>query len=197
MKTRSSPPVRQFLIAAFGAVIPLAVAGVAGAQTVTPEQLMRQLEGKPLGPAQAAPPIKSRTRSFSAKEGDPVAPVQPVAVEHPQADIEIYFTTASARIVKQAEPDLDVIGRVLTDARFANMKFRIAGHTDGVGGDEYNLALSRRRADSVRRYLIEKYKISASQIEAVGFGKRQLKDAADVSSSRNRRVQVVNLSAAK
>lgn len=192
------------LVAAGAAMLALATADGAGAQTVSYEQLMKQLEGKP---SNLPPPIRGKTRSFSAKELDPVpepaaaAPspqaAQVAPAQHPEVDLEIYFTPASSRITKQAEPDLNVIGKVLSHEKFKGAKFRIAGHTDGVGGASYNLDLSRRRAQAVRAYLIQRFRIPAAQIEAVGFGLTQLKEPEDIASPRNRRVQIVNLSATK
>jgi len=200
---------RQYLIAAAGILaVQAAAAASASAQTVTFEQLMQQLDGKPVAD-QPMPPTSGRifrSRSFTAKETDPVEhasnkqpqpPVSPAVVQHPEVDIEIYFAPASSRITKQAEPDLTLIGRVLSHEKYTKAKFRIAGHTDGIGGDTYNLRLSQRRAEAVRNYLISRFKIPAQRIEAVGFGKQQLKVPDDVASARNRRVQIVNLSATK
>lgn len=48
----------------------------------------------------------------------------------------------------------------------------IEGHTDSIGSDEYNLDLSRRRANTIRKYLIEKYKISPSKLSSAGKGEK-------------------------
>ncbi len=48
----------------------------------------------------------------------------------------------------------------------------IEGHTDSIGSDEYNLDLSRRRAQTIRKWLIERFHLDATKIEAVGRGER-------------------------
>ena len=53
----------------------------------------------------------------------------------------------------------------------------VAGHTDAVGGEEYNQGLSERRADTIKRYLTEKYGINGSDLVTVGYGKTKPKDA--------------------
>ena len=186
-------------VAILAAGIVLGLSQPAGAQRITEDQLSKMLDGK-AAPQPAARPRK--TRSFSAKEADeadatPAASAPVPEAARPAADLEVYFTPASAAITRRAMPDLDMLGKVLASDKFKAAKFRIAGHTDGIGGAAYNLALSKRRAESVRRYIIAKYKIDGKRLEAVGYGKEQLKDANEPGSERNRRVQIVNLSAVK
>ena len=71
--------------------------------------------------------------------------------------------------------------------------FVVAGHTDAAGGEAYNQDLSERRADSIKRYLVDKYGIAATDLVTVGYGKSKLKDPAQPMAEVNRRVQVVNM----
>ena len=71
--------------------------------------------------------------------------------------------------------------------------FVVAGHTDAKGTADYNQSLSERRADSVKRYVVSKYNLSANDILTVGHGFEQLKDKQNPLSGTNRRVQIVNL----
>ena len=48
---------------------------------------------------------------------------------------------------------------------------RIEGHTDNVGGDEYNQQLSQKRADAVKDYLVNQAGVSGAQVTSVGMGK--------------------------
>jgi outer membrane protein OmpA-like peptidoglycan-associated protein len=79
----------------------------------------------------------------------------------------IYFQTNSDKIQKKSEPTLAKAARVL--AEFPDVKIEISGHTDNVGNRDYNLDLSRRRADSVRTYFIGKG-IAAERIKTRGAG---------------------------
>ncbi|NIO15887.1 MAG: OmpA family protein [Deltaproteobacteria bacterium] len=69
----------------------------------------------------------------------------------------------------------------------------IEGHTDSTGRAEYNLAISQKRADSVKNYLVERFEIDPSRIKAVGFG--ETRPVADNKTKegreRNRRVLVI------
>jgi outer membrane protein OmpA-like peptidoglycan-associated protein len=72
--------------------------------------------------------------------------------------------------------------------------FRVEGYTDSFGTFEYNLDLSQRRADSVKRYLIEMMRINPAQIEARGYGATKFRVPASGSidgQGPNRRVEVV------
>lgn len=190
---------RHCLAAALAAVV-IAAAMPSLAQSISEAELMQRLDGKVVAPAPTLPPAFGKTRSFSAKERSPspaeTVPPVPIA-QRPQVDLEIYFKPASSGVTKEALPDLELLGRVLSNERFKGTRFQIAGHTDGIGGAKYNLGLSKRRAEAVRRYLIARYKIEASRLEAVGHGKEQLKVPDEPASARNRRVQIVNLSAVK
>jgi len=72
--------------------------------------------------------------------------------------------------------------------------FRVEGYTDSFGTFEYNLDLSQRRADSVKRYLVEVMRINPAQIETHGYGATKFRASANGSieeQNANRRVEVV------
>ncbi len=83
-----------------------------------------------------------------------------VAKEKPKVDLEIYFDYNSAAISAEAIPTLDKLGNVLSNPDLQGSIFMIAGHTDAKGGENYNLGLSERRAEAVKRYLVEKFNLS-------------------------------------
>jgi hypothetical protein len=62
-----------------------------------------------------------------------------------------------------------------------------------VGGEAYNQGLSERRADTIKRYLTEKYGIAGTDLVTVGYGKDKPKDPNAPMDPINRRVQVVNM----
>lgn len=72
--------------------------------------------------------------------------------------------------------------------------FVIEGHTDSFGGDQFNLDLSLKRAEAVRRWLVEKLRIDAANIEVVGLGKTRPIVSIDGTAEQqalNRRVEIV------
>lgn len=69
----------------------------------------------------------------------------------------------------------------------------LAGHTDNIGGEEYNMKLSQRRADAFRQFLVEKNGIDANRITLNWFGKDKPVASNDTEEGRaqNRRVTAV------
>jgi outer membrane protein OmpA-like peptidoglycan-associated protein len=106
----------------------------------------------------------------------------------------ILFEFGSDELRAESIPQLDEIGKALvTLCRDKNAKFLIVGHTDNIGGDDYNLKLSEQRAKAVKRYLVEGFSISPSKLKAVGYGKRKPIDNNNTEEgrSKNRRVEIV------
>jgi outer membrane protein OmpA-like peptidoglycan-associated protein len=105
----------------------------------------------------------------------------------------IYFSFNSDEIRDESEPTLKEIAEVLR--KRPDWKLRIAGHTDGIGGDEKNLDLSKRRASAVKDALVKRYKIDAGRLSTTGFGKSQPKDTNDTieGRARNRRVELMKI----
>lgn len=82
----------------------------------------------------------------------------------------INFASGKAVIPPSEYPVLDQVVQVLKANE--NVRVEISGHTDSVGSETYNQALSLRRAQSVMNYLIQRG-ISASRMEARGYGEYQ------------------------
>lgn len=86
-------------------------------------------------------------------------------------------------------------GRAVADEVAASMKAHredtlvLEGHTDNIGSDEYNNALGQRRADAVKRYMVEQG-IAPERVEAKSFGESQPAVPNDSPGNRalNRRV---------
>lgn len=131
-----------------------------------------------------------RTRSLSS--GDR-AQMAEIASKRPSIDLQIYFDFDSAELSAKAEPQLNDLGQALTSPELAGSVIMLGGHTDAKGRDRYNELLSERRAETVRRFLIERYKISPENLVAAGYGKSRLKNKADPDAAENRRVEIVNM----
>ena len=197
-------------IVTVGAAFSLSVGkAVAGDNNVTEDQIVRALvpEKKPLtrslsvgpqvDPAAAAAEgrfvqtIRGRsTRSLSLNEREEIATI---VKDKPKIDLEINFDYNSADISARSLPSVQALGRALSNPDLKGSTFVVAGHTDAAGGEAYNQELSERRADSIKRYLVDKYGLNGTDLVTVGYGKSKLKDPSQPMAEVNRRVQVVNM----
>jgi outer membrane protein OmpA-like peptidoglycan-associated protein len=183
---------------------------VAGDNNVTEDQILKALAPPPpkaltrglsVGP-QADPAkvaeegafvqkIRNRaTRSLSSGEREEIATI---AKTKPNIDLEINFDYNSADISAKSMPSVQALGKALTNPDLKGSTFVVAGYTDAAGGESYNQDLSERRADAIKRYLVDKYGIAGSDLVTVGYGKTKLKDPNQPMAEANRRVQVVNM----
>jgi outer membrane protein OmpA-like peptidoglycan-associated protein len=129
----------------------------------------------------------------SLGEGDSgVSEMERQLVEKKRVDVYgIYFDFNSDRIRKESEPILKEIGEML--GRNAKWTLSISGHTDNIGGDAYNLRLSQRRSEAVRKALVERHGIAASRLTTAGHGAGAPKDTNETPEGRakNRRVELI------
>ncbi len=102
----------------------------------------------------------------------------------------VNFATDSSTLNSSAKSILDgVVGKM---SAHPSSHFTIEGHTDSRSTDDYNLALSERRANAVKSYLVSKG-VDASSLSAVGKGESQPVASNDTKEGRaaNRRVDIL------
>ncbi len=198
-------------IMAIGATLSFGMARAVAADEVTEDQILRALappakkpltRGLSVGPQQAEPVISAEegrfvqkirgrpSRSLSATEREEIATL---AKDKPNIDLEITFDYNSAEISAKSMASVQALGKALSSADLKGSTFIVAGHTDAAGSDSYNQDLSERRADSIKRYLTDKFGIAGADLVTVGYGESKLKDPSQPLAEVNRRVQVVNM----
>jgi outer membrane protein OmpA-like peptidoglycan-associated protein len=193
-------------VVAVGAALLMTTALALAGENLTPDEIVKALQPKPLTrslsmtPADtAAAATESRfvetlrnrkTRSLSSNEREEIATI---AADKPNIDLEITFDYNSADISTTSLHSVEALGRALSDPNLKGSTFVVAGHTDAAGGESYNQDLSERRADSIKRYLVDKFKITGTDLVTVGYGKSKPKDPNAPMDPANRRVQVVNM----
>ncbi len=103
----------------------------------------------------------------------------------------IYFDFDKADIKPESKPALDEIANFLKSD--PKIKLYIVGHTDNVGKLEYNMDLSRRRAEAVVKELVEKYGIEKERLKAFGVGPLSpvSSNKTEEGRAKNRRVELV------
>jgi OOP family OmpA-OmpF porin len=115
----------------------------------------------------------------------------PPVIEKKSMRLNVEFDTGKADIKPEYNDEIKKVADLL--AAYPDISIEIAGHTDNVGSAKLNKALSQRRADSVKKYLVEKFGISSSRLTAVGYG--PARPVADNSTrdgrQKNRRIEAV------
>ncbi|WP_449431493.1 OmpA family protein [Pseudomonas putida] len=121
-------------------------------------------------------------------------PTQPAPVSAPQVitlddNGQVVFAFDSAELTAAAQQRLQGLLPQLNDAAVTRVK--VIGHTDNVGSDSYNQALSQRRASSVAEYLISQG-LAPSKVTSQGRGESEPVSENDTEQGRahNRRVEL-------
>ncbi|MFO7652396.1 MAG: OmpA family protein [Candidatus Krumholzibacteriia bacterium] len=155
----------------------------------------------PSGPTAAAPPTAAanggpavRDRSATDLVAAAVLPSAPVIREQIVGEglfrtNLILFETAEARLLPRSREVIQVVGEVLRE--FPDARVRIEGHADPRGPEDFNLALSQRRAESVRDYLLDCCALASDRLEAVGYGESRplVTGTSPTELAMNRRVE--------
>jgi outer membrane protein OmpA-like peptidoglycan-associated protein len=100
----------------------------------------------------------------------------------------IYFKTGSAELDRESEPLLDTGADIAK--RCPSVRFEVEGHTDSVGGKDFNQILSEQRAKSVVDYLTAKGVVVA-RIQSVGYGETRpvVPNTSEANRAKNRRIE--------
>jgi len=150
------------------------------------------------GPSDARWASAGVSMKWSFKKEAPPPPPPPVAQAPPPPPPPtkekivlraVHFDFNKANIRPDARPILDEATRILKER--GNIHVVVAGHTDSVGSDAYNMKLSKSRAEAVKRYLVD-HGIAASRITGEGFGEREpvASNATAEGRAQNRRVEL-------
>ncbi len=102
---------------------------------------------------------------------------------------QIYFETNSSTLKSESYPALDKLAGYLK--LFPKTVVDVSGHTDNTGNADYNMELSKKRADAVKAYLVSKG-IAESRINSQGYGQTAPIDTNDTEEgkAKNRRVEI-------
>jgi OOP family OmpA-OmpF porin len=103
----------------------------------------------------------------------------------------VYFDTDKAVIKPESQPTLEQIAKLLAGQPQLNVL--IVGHTDSQGAYDYNMDLSRRRAEAIVAELTRSYRIAPARLRSAGVGMLAPvgSNATDAGRALNRRVELV------
>ncbi|HQB37655.1 MAG TPA: OmpA family protein [Deltaproteobacteria bacterium] len=105
------------------------------------------------------------------------------------AVLAIAFDGNKSDIKPRYAAELKTVGDFLKE--FPKAKGEISGHTDSVGSNAFNQKLSQRRADSVKKYIVEKLGIDGIRITAKGYGESKpiATNKTRAGKAKNRRIE--------
>lgn len=112
-------------------------------------------------------------------------------VESGKIELEdVYFETGKATLLPASERTLNEAGAALE--KHPELKVEVGGHTDSRGSRPMNVRLSQARAESVRAYLLEHFKIAPGSVTAKGYGPpaNGVVEKTDAERQHNRRVEL-------
>ena len=100
----------------------------------------------------------------------------------------VYFETNSAVLLPESETALREAGEALE--KFPDLRIEVEGHTDTRGSDRHNQRLSQERAEVVRHWLLDHYRLTGGNLLARGYGESrpETEERNDEELLRNRRV---------
>ena len=109
-------------------------------------------------------------------------------MEKVSVTLHVGFDFDKTDVKAQYNEDLEKVANLLKT--YPKINVELEGYTDSIGTDEYNMDLSMRRAENVKKELVGKYDIDASRISTSGFGESNPVDTNDTEEGRqnNRRV---------
>jgi OOP family OmpA-OmpF porin len=128
-------------------------------------------------------------------------PTKPPLKAPPKVDVsrrfdDVHFAFDKSTLDAFARSSLDSDATVINEiaGKYPDVKVDVSGHTDWIGTDAYNQALSERRANAVEQYLTGKgVKASSIQIHAYGESKPVAPNTTKAGRALNRRVEIKTL----
>ena len=123
----------------------------------------------------------------------PTRPSMPAP--RPAVTLNVLFGSNSDTIPTASYAEIDKLGTLLSWPQYTDYRVQLEGHTDSQGSARKNQALSEKRVQNIKAYLVQHFHLAPERILAVGYGSTRPIASNDTPEGRgqNRRVEVVNL----
>lgn len=161
-------------------------------QHPTQEHIVRALRYslfQPLTVTMSAPTGSGPQKGATAASAE----ARPASGAGPSVNIQINFKTASIAVDEQTQPNIELLAHALADPSLAGRKFLFVGHSDMRGTDDFNLALSKQRAEAIFHIVSTIEPSLQDRVSVEGRGSREPIDPGsdDNALRANRRLQVL------
>ncbi len=188
--TKEAPETKGFSLARPGAKAAPETKGFSIAKKPATATATKSVPVKKAAVTKANASKPAKATSLASASSKAAAAKAKNVVDNKRADLRLTFETGSATMTAQAREEARIFAESLNRPELASLKFRIEGHTDAVGGRDYNLSLSQRRAQAVADYLASQG-VSADRLEVKGYGFDRPLNARAPTAEENRRVEAV------
>ncbi len=134
-------------------------------------------------PAELPPPPPPVMEEKKAPE------VEQKILEKGRATLDVEFDFDKSVVKEKYYKDIQGVAEVMK--KNPDLKIVVEGHTDNVGGKKYNLDLSQKRAEAIRKIMVTKFNIEPSRLMAKGFGESKpiASNSTKEGRQKNRRVE--------
>lgn len=131
--------------------------------------------------------------SKDPKETELIRDIELFPIANGKTTLLVFFDFDKSELKEESIPELNRVINFLN--KNENIRIAIEGHTDDQGENEYNMNLSKERARSVKKYLVDKG-VSEARIEYKGYGETKplMQGTTDAARAKNRRVEMVIIS---
>lgn len=121
----------------------------------------------------------------------PPPPVIPEKVEYENIELKVLFDNDKHYVKPYYYSEIERVAQFMQ--RHPEVTATIEGHTDSNASDMYNVKLSQRRVDAVKKILIETYGVPANRLNSIGYGESRpiATNATAEGRQQNRRVVAV------
>ena len=118
-----------------------------------------------------------------------------MAAPRPAVTLNVLFGSNSDVVPPASYAEIDKLGTLLSWPQYTDYRIQLEGHTDSQGSARKNQALSEKRVQNIKAYLVQHFHFTPERILAVGYGPTKPIASNDTPEGRsqNRRVEVVNL----
>jgi OmpA-OmpF porin, OOP family len=139
-------------------------------------------------PAPAPPPPPPVIEEMK-KAPEAASEVEKEIIEKGRATLMVQFDTGKAIVKPVYNKEIQKVADVMN--KYKDLNIVVEGHTDNVGGKQYNLNLSQKRAEAIKKVMATKFKINSDRIKAKGFGysKPIASNSTKEGKQKNRRVE--------
>jgi outer membrane protein OmpA-like peptidoglycan-associated protein len=175
------------------------VSSPARGQTVTRDDIIKQLNHFESPPSLDLPALRTQTQERSkirSRTEPPPAKRQPIVPELMSLqglNVDIQFDTDTPIVRPDSYQTVGRIADAMVHGSLLPYSFLIVGHIEANGKRESNVALSQRRADAIRDILANTFKISVKRMQAIGLGEEQILDPTRPTASVNQQIQIFTI----